>query len=57
MAHETPFLASTLPSSVARPTAGGSGVVPYRLTVRQFEKMFDAGIFRDEDHVDSCSRW
>jgi Putative restriction endonuclease len=52
MAHETPLLASTLPSSVARPTAGGSGLVPYRLTVRQFEKMIDAGIFRDEDHVE-----
>jgi Uma2 family endonuclease len=27
-------------------------VVPYRLTVRQFEKMIDAGIFRAEDHVE-----
>jgi Uma2 family endonuclease len=27
-------------------------LVPYRLTVRQFEKMIDAGIFRDEDHVE-----
>jgi Uma2 family endonuclease len=52
MAHETPSLASTLPSSGARPTAGGSGLIPYRLTVRQFEKMIDAGIFRDEDHVE-----
>jgi hypothetical protein len=52
MAHKTPLLASTLSSSSARPTAGGSGLVPYRLTVRQFEKMIDAGIFRDEDHVE-----
>jgi Uma2 family endonuclease len=52
MAHETPLLASTLSSSGARPTAGGSGLVPYRLTVRQFEKMIDAGIFRDDDHVE-----
>jgi Uma2 family endonuclease len=29
-----------------------SGVVPYRLTVRQFEQMIDAGVFRDEDHVE-----
>jgi Uma2 family endonuclease len=32
--------------------AGGSGIVPYRLTVRQFEKMIDAGIFRVEDQVE-----
>ena len=36
----------------AHPTTGGSGLVPYRLTVRQFEKMIDAGVFRDEDHVE-----
>jgi hypothetical protein len=30
----------------------GSGLVPYRLTVRQFEKMIDAGIFRAEDRVE-----
>src|ERR1700743_1546097 len=52
MARETPLLASTLSSSGARPTAGDSGLVPYRLTVRQFEKMIDAGIFRDLDHVE-----
>jgi len=34
------------------PAATASGVVPYRLTVRQFEKMIDAGVFRDEDHVE-----
>jgi Uma2 family endonuclease len=27
-------------------------MVPYRLTVRQFEKMIDAGIFRDKDHIE-----
>ena len=39
------------PPPGARP-ATASGLVPYRLTVRQFEKMIDAGIFRDEDHVE-----
>ena len=34
------------------PTRPSRGVVPYRLTVRQFLKMADAGIFRDEDHVE-----
>jgi Uma2 family endonuclease len=43
---------STVRPPEARPTTGGSGAVPYRLTVRQFEKMIDAGIFRDEDHVE-----
>jgi len=33
-----------------RPTS--SGIVPYRLTVRQFKKMIEAGIFRDRDHVE-----
>ncbi len=33
-------------------TSSGSGAVAYRLTVRQFEKMIDMGIFRDEDHVE-----
>ena len=32
--------------------ASSSGVVPYRLTVRQFERMIDAGVFRDADHVE-----
>jgi Uma2 family endonuclease len=32
--------------------ATGSGLVPYRLTVRQFLKMIDADVFRDEDHVE-----
>ncbi len=30
----------------------GSGLVPYRLTVRQFEKMIEAGILRAEDRVE-----
>jgi Uma2 family endonuclease len=34
-----------------RPVAG-PGLRAYRLTVRQFERMIDAGIFRDEDHVE-----
>ncbi len=41
----------TAPPPGARP-ATASGLVPYRLTVRQFLKMIDAGIFRDEDHVE-----
>jgi Uma2 family endonuclease len=32
--------------------ATGSGVVPYRLTVRQFERMIDAGIFPDDVRVE-----
>src|SRR5262245_20994505 len=28
------------------------GVVPYRLSVRQFEKMIAADVFCDEDHVE-----
>lgn len=34
------------------PRTTPSGIVPYRLTVRQFEKMIEAGIFRDKDHVE-----
>jgi Uma2 family endonuclease len=34
------------------PRTTHSGIQPYRLTVRQFEKMIQAGIFRDEDHVE-----
>jgi Uma2 family endonuclease len=41
---------SAPPASIAPATA--SGLVPYRLTVRQFEKMIDAGVFRDDDHVE-----
>ncbi len=41
--------AATTPTA---PRATASGIVPYRLTVRQFEKMIEAGIFRDRDHVE-----
>jgi Uma2 family endonuclease len=30
----------------------GSGVVPYRITARQFVKMIDAGVFPEGDHVE-----
>src|SRR5438128_4021395 len=39
-------------TQIQTPPRSSSGVVPYRLTVRQFEKMIDAGVFRDEDHVE-----
>ncbi len=32
--------------------AGRSGIRPYRLTVGQFKKMIDAGIFRDRDRIE-----
>jgi len=51
MSTETQTTIPTAASPGAR-EAGGSGLVPYRLTVRQFEKMIDAGVFRDEDHVE-----
>jgi Uma2 family endonuclease len=44
--------ATTTQADPGAPKTGGSGLVPYRLTVRQFEKMIDAGIFRDRDHVE-----
>ena len=42
---------TTQTQTQARPRSS-SGIVPYRLTVRQFERMIDAGVFRDEDHVE-----
>jgi Uma2 family endonuclease len=46
----------TMPMATQAPSQtqsrSSSGVVPYRLTVRQFERMIDAGIFRDEDHIE-----
>src|SRR5262245_44468982 len=42
---------ATQPQSQTRPRSS-SGVVPYRLTVRQFATMIDAGVFRDDDHVE-----
>jgi Uma2 family endonuclease len=40
------------PIQSPRPAQSKSGLVPYRLTVRQFDKMIDAGVFRDSDHVE-----
>lgn len=51
MLTQTQTAISNAPLAGAPPTTA-SGMVPYRLTVRQFEKMIDAGIFRDEDHVE-----
>jgi Uma2 family endonuclease len=38
--------------SPGMPPATASVAVPYCLTVRQFSKMIDAQVFRDEDHVE-----
>jgi Uma2 family endonuclease len=51
MATQTQTAIPTQADPGPRKTSG-SGLVPYRLTVRQFEKMIDAGIFRDQDHVE-----
>jgi Uma2 family endonuclease len=51
MSTPTQTAIPSAPASGAAP-ATASGLVPYRLTVRQFEKMIDAGVFRDEDHVE-----
>ncbi len=51
MSTQIQMATSTVPTPGARP-ATTSGLVPYRLTVRQFLKMADARIFRDEDHVE-----
>src|SRR5437870_4823626 len=32
--------------------ATGSGVVPYRLSIKQFERMIDAGVFPEGAHVE-----
>jgi hypothetical protein len=42
---------ATQTQNQARPRSR-SGVMSYRLTVRQFLKMIDAGIFRDDDRVE-----
>src|SRR3954454_13537624 len=39
-------------ATLAQMPATGSGVVFYRLTVRQFERMIDAGVFPDTAHVE-----
>lgn len=49
MATETVIPAQAAPDA---PKTSGARLVPYRLTVRQFETMIDAGIFRDEDSVE-----
>jgi Uma2 family endonuclease len=45
-------MAMTTQILAPQPPRSSSGIVPYRLTVRQFEQMIDAGVFRDEDHVE-----
>jgi Uma2 family endonuclease len=52
MSKETRTAIPTVPAPGVQHTTGGSGLVHYRLSVRQFEKMIDAGVFRDEDHVE-----
>jgi Uma2 family endonuclease len=47
----TPSTIPTATSPGAR-SAGGSGLIPYRVSVRQFEKMIDAGAFGEHDHVE-----
>lgn len=39
-------------SAIACPSAGASGVIRYRVSVRQFKKMIDAGVFGEHDHVE-----
>jgi Uma2 family endonuclease len=52
MSTQTQPVISTTADASDQPAAGGSGLVPYRLTVRQFETMTDAGVFHDDDHVE-----
>jgi Uma2 family endonuclease len=47
----TPSVIPTAAPPSARP-ASASGIMPYRISVRQFEKMIDAGVFREIDHVE-----
>jgi Uma2 family endonuclease len=47
----TPSITKTAPSPSAR-QASASGLVPYRVSVRQFEKMIGAGVFGERDHVE-----
>src|ERR1017187_8297616 len=46
-----PSVIPTAPRTSPR-SASGSGVTPYRISVRQFEKMIDAGVFGEHDHVE-----
>jgi Uma2 family endonuclease len=41
----------TAPSPATRPVSS-SGVIPYRVSVRQFRKMISAGVFGEHDHVE-----
>jgi Uma2 family endonuclease len=41
-----------LPVPPGAPATGRLGLIPYRVTVRQFEKMIEAGILRAEDRVE-----
>jgi hypothetical protein len=52
MSTDTQTTMATPAPAAAAPSTGGPGLVPYRLTVRQFETMVDAGVFRDQDHVE-----
>ena len=47
----TPSVIPTAAPSVTRP-ANRSGVIPYRVSVRQFTKMIGAGVFGEHDHVE-----
>jgi Uma2 family endonuclease len=46
-----PSVIPTAPRTSPR-SASGSGVTPYRISVRQFEKMIDTGVFGEHDHVE-----
>ncbi len=52
MATQAQTAISTTPTAREPGGPDRSGLVPYRLTVHQFEKMIDGGIFRDEDRVE-----
>jgi Uma2 family endonuclease len=46
-----PSVTKTAASPIAR-KASASGLVPYRVSVRQFERMIGAGVFGEHDHVE-----
>ena len=46
-----PSVTKTPASPIAR-KASASGLVPYRVSVRQFERMIGAGVFGEHDHVE-----
>jgi Uma2 family endonuclease len=47
----TPTVIPTAPAPATQP-ACGSGVIPYRVSVRQFGTMISAGVFGERDHVE-----